>query len=196
MAEIAFVLKGLTPLVMHNAEMADPDGEYQDLSAELRKKRNKSPEERRDLAKLEFRCGLYFREEIGPGIPDQNLLKCLVEGARAQKLGKEVDAYVSVTQSFVPLDYKGPRTIEAMWDANMWDRRVVSSNGKPGGPKVMRVRPLFKEWGLKFSVQADDEIDPKALVKAMEFAGKRVGLCERLKFRWGRFEVTGSKITN
>ncbi len=32
------------------------------------------------------------------------------------------------------------------------------------------------------------------MVEAMRHAGKRVGLCERRKFRWGRFETEKSKI--
>lgn len=194
MSEIAFVLKGLTPLVMNNAEKADPDGAYADASAELRKKRNKSPVERAELNRMEWQAGLYFRDGIGPGIPDQNILACLVEGARAQKMGKEVDAYVSVSEPFVKVDYKGPRDLDGMYAAAMYDRRTVSSNGKPGGPKVVRVRPLFKEWSVSFTIFADDELDPKALVTAMHHAGKRHGLCERKKFRWGRFEVAEAKI--
>lgn len=194
MADVKFVIKGVSPLVMNNGEKADPDGEYADKAAGLKNKRNKSPEERSELAQLEWRCGLYFHDKLGPCIPDQNIIACLVKGAAPQKLGGEVDAYVSVSEPFVKLNYTGPRDIDGMWKAGMFDRRLVSGNGKPGGPKVVRYRPLFKDWSLSFNLYVDDEIDPKAMVEAMRHAGRRVGLCERRKFRWGRFEIVEAGV--
>lgn len=195
MSRIYFKIKGTSPLVMNNGEKADPDGEYMDASDAIRKKRNKSPAEREELGFLEFKSGLYMTKENGPSIPDQNLIACLVSGGAPQKLGKEINAYVSIDRAFAKIDYDGPRTPEKMWAAAMYDRRLVSGNGRPGGPKVIRYRPLIKPgYTIEFEVLADDELDPKQLIVAMNHAGKRVGLCERAKFRWGRFEVEKAEI--
>lgn len=194
MAEIAFELKGLTPLVMHNGQMADPDNEFAQRLKALTKKRNKSPEERAEVSRTEWQGSLYFHEKLGPVLTDQNLLACLVQGAKVNRQGKEIDALVSVSEPFYRLEYDGPRDPEKMWKAGMFDRRVVSSSGKPGGPKIVRTRPLFKTWSVKFGLYVDEELDPNDVVQAMTIAGKRVGLCERTKFRWGRFEVVKSEI--
>ena len=197
MAEIDFVIRGIRPLVMHNGELADPEAEINERLKPIQSKRGKSPEDRAELARLEWLGGLYWDEEAGPVIPEQNIVAMLVEGARLNKKGKDVEAFVNVTEPFVKVDYKGPREIEKMWEAKMFDRRLVSSNGKPGGPKVVRHRPLFQPgWELKFTIAMDDDLDPKDVVEAMRQAGKRIGLCERKKFRWGRFETVKANIRN
>lgn len=195
MSEIAFKLKGLGPLVMNNGEKADPDSEFVAAMAEARAANDKKSKEGRDrIARIDWQGGLYMDDKLGPVIPEANLIKCVVQGAAPQKKGKEFDAYLSVSKPFVRLDYPGPRDLDGMWNANMKDRRLVSGNGKPGGPKVIRVRPLFKDWSLSFSMFADEDVSTESLIQAWQYAGKRIGLCERSKFRWGRFEVIESKV--
>lgn len=195
MSELSFKLKGLTPLVMNNGEKADPDSEYAIKMAELKASgAKKSPEGRMLINRCDWEGGLYFHDKMGPVVPDVNILKMVVNGGAPQKMGKEFCAYISVAEPFTKLEYKGPRDLDGMWAANMYDRRLVSSNGKPGGPKVIRFRPLFKDWSLSFNLFADDEVDPKSIVDAMRHAGKRVGLCERSMFRWGRFETIEAKV--
>lgn len=203
MATIECEIRGQTPLVMNNGEKADPDGVYAERVADLKNKRKKSPEDRELLGRIEFQGGLYWNEKIGPYLPDGNILASLIEGGRVTKNGKDITAFVSCEpteeakkrgESFVKLEYEGPRDVESMWRAAMFDRRLVSSNGKPGGPKVIRYRPVFKGWSAKFVLEVDDECDPAVVVQALKDAGRRVGVCERKRFRWGRFEVERAKI--
>lgn len=195
MARIEFVWAGTSPLVMNNGRKADPDGDYAQASADIRGKRKKSPEDRQALARLEWEAGLYLDAEHGPVMPDQNVIATLIEGAKLNRNGKDVAALVSCEQLFVKLEYRGPRDPDGMWAAGMFDHRIVSSSGKPGGPKVVRYRPLFKAWTLRPIVLVDDELDAQTVVIAAKDAGRRVGLCERKRFRWGRFDVTEAKIT-
>ena len=64
--------------------------------------------------------------------------------------------------------------------------------------RIMRHRPVFNEWALKFQLDIEeDEIDPTVVKEVLEYAGKRVGIGD---FRpekggsFGRFHVTEWKI--
>lgn len=191
MAEIDFEIKGLTPLVTHNCELADRDGEFGSRLGEISSKQKKTAEDRAAMARIEFEGGLYWDDKLGPVLTDGNLLGMIVEGAKVNKLGKIMEAFVSISDPRTRIDYKGPRDIEGMWKAHMWDRRPVSVDRK----KIMRTRPMFKEWSVKFTALVeDDEVDPKNVVEAVRVAGKRCGIGERTKFRWGRFEVAKAVI--
>lgn len=195
MAEIDFEIQGITPLVCHNGELADPDSEISIKLKSLTSQRKKSPETRAEISRVEWEGGLYWDDKLGPIMPEQNILASTADGAKINRQGRDIDAFVSMTTPFVAIEYKGPREPDKMWAAGMYDRRIVSSNGRPGGPKVVRVRPLFQPgWKIKFTLFVDEEMDPKDVVEAVKMAGKRVGLCERRKFRWGRFEVLKSMI--
>lgn len=191
---IKCVVVGMTPLVMNNGMKADPDSEFVAASADLRTKKKKSVEDRKKLERLEFEGGLYYDDEIGPYLPSENIYKALIEGGRITKNGKDIAALVSIEEPKVKLYYKGSREIEGLWKAGLFLRCMVSSNGKPGGPKVARVRPRFDPgWQAGFTILVDTEIDADTVVQALKDAGRRVGLCERKMYRWGRFAVVDVK---
>lgn len=62
--------------------------------------------------------------------------------------------------------------------------------------RVMRYRPMFKEWVLKFIIEADDEIAKEAIKEALEIAGRYVGIGDwrpEKKGKYGKFQVTSFK---
>jgi len=74
---------------------------------------------------------------------------------------------------------------------------IISNNWKPdkktvviGGSRILRVRPRFDNWSMKFSMEILSEVITPAILKTMlEHAGKFSGLMD---FRplYGLFEVT------
>jgi hypothetical protein len=146
------------------------------------KKRTDEIEEQK--AKIEFSQSFYFDEDMGPYIPAQNIESCLKEAAKAQKLGKEFTRSVMVVEDKAPLEYDGPKSIDGLWKGGFRDSRTV----KLGQSRIIRTRPLFKNWSISFTVQYDSEfIDKETLDWAIETAGNRSGLGD-FRPRFGRFE--------
>ena len=59
--------------------------------------------------------------------------------------------------------------------------------------RVMRYRPMFKEWVLEFHVTFEDEIPAEVVKEAFEIAGKYVGIGDwrpAKKGKFGKFQVT------
>lgn len=190
---LRMVWRGLTPLVMHNARLANPFDEFGKKYKAATGKRGKSEDDLEELARIEFEGGQYRDDELGPVIPAENIEACLVEGAKKHRKGTDIAALVSLEEPLVKVEYKGPRDVAGMWKAKMFDTRLVGGGGgRKGGGKTLRTRPMFKEWALRFTLLVDPEIDKAAVILAAQVAGKRIGLCES-HFRWGRFEVEAEK---
>jgi hypothetical protein len=85
-----------------------------------------------------------------------------------------------------PLIYDGPKTAEALWDNKEYvDYRNCGVNGNT----IMRTRPIFNQWSLKFQLLYDPEvIDSAATIKKwLEDAGRRRGMGDHP--RMGRFII-------
>jgi len=184
MDTIKFRFSGTSPLMMHSDRGANPlDPEVQ-KHKELTSNKQKSISDYKEVAWSEYRLSIYHNEADGPFIPAQNIDKALVEAATKNKLGKNFKSSVQVIDTQIPLLYKGPRTIQGLYDDGSFvDIRTVKVNMV----RIVRVRPLFREWSLEFSVAFDDTIvNRSAIVLAAEIAGSRIGLGD-YRPRYGRF---------
>lgn len=59
--------------------------------------------------------------------------------------------------------------------------------------RVMRYRPMFKEWILEFHIEFEEEIPAEVVKEALEIAGKYVGIGDwrpEKKGKFGKFQVT------
>ncbi len=59
--------------------------------------------------------------------------------------------------------------------------------------RVMRYRPLFRNWKLAFTIEFEDEIDPAVIKEGLEIVGKYVGIGDwrpAKKGKFGKFQVT------
>lgn len=185
---ITFTIKGIVPLLMHSAKLADPLSPY---SQGMRKITNKKAKDRTDddlleLARLEWFGGLYYDAEKGPIIPGVNIEAMLNRAARAQRKGKTAQAGLMSDDDWA-LQYEGTRDADQMWESGKFrDTRPAKPQGKG---TVMRTRPIFRNWGVTFKVMFDTEMmNRKQIVELVEHAGRYVGLCDYLP-RFGRFEV-------
>ena len=182
----SFHIVGISPLLQHNGQLANPLNPLAKRMKEVTSVRKKTDEHHLQLQELEFLAGLYLDEQRRVIIPSEVLESCIVEGAKKAKLGKAFKAAASVMKDSL-LEYTGPKTPEALWAQaeTFADVRGV----RVGGSRVMRTRPIFRQWALTFSVTWDDEqINEEQLRRAIEDAGAQVGLCDyRPKF--GRFQL-------
>ena len=59
--------------------------------------------------------------------------------------------------------------------------------------RVMRYRPMLKNWLLSFNIEIEEEIDPHAVKEALDIAGRYVGIGDwrpQKKGKFGKFHVT------
>lgn len=183
---IEFNIRGISPLLMHSDQLANPLHPATKAHKELTSKRKKTDADHEDIAKSEWLASLYYDEEIGIHIPGQNLDATMVESAKLQKLGKHVKRAAMVVEDRIPLKFKGPKDPLALFE----DKRFVDVRGvKVMAAKLMRCRPIFREWELTFNVQLDEEVmNESEIRKIVSDGGRFIGLCD-YRPRFGKFEV-------
>lgn len=180
-------ITGTSPLLMHSDKFANPLNPDTKAHKELTGKRKKTDDDHEAIAKSEFIGGLYYSKSDGVYIPAQNFDATFLGGAKLQKMGTNWKRGAVVVTDKCILEYDGPKTPEKLWqDAKFVDCRGV----KVGMAKIMRYRPIFMSWSTELQVAINpDVMDVREAKKAIEDAGKLIGVCE-YRPRFGRFEVS------
>lgn len=176
---------GTSPLLMHSERGANPlDTEVREHKTKT-SKRKKTEDDLIEIAIGEFNLAMYWDEEIGPYIPAQNIDGCIRDGAKKNKLGKVFTSSARCVEDKIPLIYEGPKSKKDLYEAGFLDvRSVVVSRAR-----IMRVRPMFKEWSIEFDYAYDEtQLDDDSILTAAVTAGQLVGLCD-YRPRFGRFDV-------
>ena len=182
-------IQGVSPLLMHSALLNDPMAEITKALKKINAKRKKVDADLEEMSKLEFYGGIYVDKEGYPILPSTCLEACIVEGAKAEKLGKKFKATVFVDGD-PRLIYDGPKDVDGLWEAGTFrDTRRV----KVGMSGVMRTRPRFDEWALSFPIlYVSSAVTVENVESALVTAGQMVGLCD-FRPRFGRFQVVDFK---
>lgn len=142
---IKVILKGTSPLLMHNPRMIDPEFQINREIKLLTSKRKKTDDDLKMIEKLEWHGGLY--DENGVIVqPTSKVRKCLINTAKQSKLGKAVERTLSFGTLNVPLIYDGPKKIEDVFNDSQFHSRLSVGIG---GKRVMRVRPQFRSWAME-----------------------------------------------
>lgn len=174
-------------LLMHNERLSDPLDPFARELKEISSKRSKTDADHLELGRREFLGGLYV-DENGPCLPAWNIIRCLQDGARRHKLGKDVLRGVFPLVETATVLYQGPRDPDELWTLH-----AIFSLRKGvgiGGKKVMRTRPLFKEWAAELPVEVDPTVfDEDALSKIWRDAGIYSGIGD-MRPVYGRFDAT------
>lgn len=191
--KLDFHIRGVAPLIQHNVQLANPRNHYVQEMKKLTAKRTKKTEEDIiELSHLEFLGGLYLGADLGVIVPGEHIEALIGGAARKVKKGKDVKAGIlsdAGANGGWKLIYKGPTDAEELWnDQRFVDVRAV----KVGQATIMRTRPIFHEWELKFSVHYLPDVisGPDEIRDWIETAGRVVGLME-FRPRYGRFEIVG-----
>lgn len=164
---------GIRPLLMANGLMVDPLNSFVKAIKQItRKGKRMTDADHEEVYRLKWEGSLYYDDKAGPFIPNDNIEACLKFGARKMKLGKETEAAILVANEIVPLQYTGPRTLEALWADG---RFMLKKRTKLG---TISVRPMFPTgWTIEFELEFDDRIiNKKDLLSAGDIAGSQIGL--------------------
>lgn len=184
MKNLQVIWKGTTPLIMHSCQCVNP---LHPIARELKKytsKKNKTEEDLIKISDLEWESGAYWKDGIGLYMPAENVEATIKNGAKANKKGKDIEKYVSVTDLYIPFFYGENLTKEELIaNYDYRDTRIMTVQRA----KVLRTRPRFDQWHIIFNLMYDDtKIDIDTIVNAMEYAGSYVGLCDS-RPKYGKF---------
>lgn len=177
-----FRLTGVSPLLVHNGQLADPLNPFAREMKRVSGKRNKTEADHEELARLEFMGGLYLHEGE-PCIPGEMIEAALIEAAKKAKRGQQAKAGIISDGNF-PIEYRGPRKPDSLW-AQPEFRLTVGVRVQRN--RVMRTRPIFRDWACEVSVDyLPGQLNPAEVEEMIRTAGTLVGIGD-WRPRHGRF---------
>lgn len=186
MKQLTFTIKGIAPLLTHNERLANPFDDTTRAIKAISGKRKKTEDDLLEIAQLEWRGGLYYDEETGPYVPGYNMLAALISAGKVHKLGTAIKRAAVVLEDRLPIEYQGPRDPDALFA----DKRFVDiRNVKVSGSRIVRARPRFHDWKLRFTLAFDEStLQAADVAMVLQTCGSMIGLGD-YRPRFGRFEV-------
>lgn len=189
MASIKLRLSG-PALIMHNGQTADPRNRFSKALKEISGKRKKTDADLNELARIEFLAGLYFQNN-DIVIPDYVLESSFIAGAKKTKSGPQAKAGMFVEGS-PSLEFEGkPAVITEDVLSKLFEEgnHSLTVGVKVGQSKVMRTRPLLRNWSAVVEVQYEDDLVSRAsVIEFAKDAGRQVGIGD-WRPKYGRFTV-------
>lgn len=185
-AHLNVEVTGIAPLLMHNTQLANPMNPFTRKIKEITSKgKKKTDTDLEELMRLEFLGGLYVNEKGRPCVPGIIVEGTIRDGAKKSRSGKDSQCGI-ISDGDWELIYDGPKDQDELWnDDRFRDFRPVVV----GKARVMRMRPKFWPWSLKFTVSYLEEIvSANAVCKWITDAGQYTGMMD-FRPRFGRFEV-------
>jgi len=178
-------IRGLSPLLMHNGQTADPLNTFSKQLKAVSGKRKKTEEDYAEMSRIEWHAGLYTNREGFLIIPSTILEASIQDGAKKSKLGKAFKSAVFVNDDAV-LEIGNKKKAAELWgDDKYRDVRGV----RVGQARIMRTRPVFHDWACSFEVYYDDEqVNVSDVSRALLDAGSKCGVGD-FRPKFGRFEV-------
>lgn len=171
--------------MMQNVQSVDPTNKFAKESKKVSSKRKKTDADHERLKEIDFFGGLYMNEN-GPCIPSNWIEGTIIAGAKKEREGPRAKSGFYCEGSF-DLEYEGPRTAEELWEEKdkFVDVRPVNIQRN----KVMKCRPIFKEWSAEIEVSYDNSaVNPEELKRWLDVAGSQCGI-GTYRPKHGRFHV-------
>ena len=187
-AQVMLKITGLTPLIVHNGQLADPLNKFSKAMKAVTGKRKKVDADYEELARLEFLGGLYLKDSR-PCMPSQALEAMMISAAKKQRKGADFKSGMLIEESPY-IEYDGPTNPDELWAD---ERFRIVAGVKVSQSRVMRTRPQFPQWSLQFGVTYIEELlNKRDIIEVVTIAGWQIGLCEwRPKFGRFKAEVIG-----
>ena len=178
-------LTGAAPLLVHSAQLADPLSPFAQKMKTISQKRRKTTADHEKLAELEWYGSLW----VANGqlcIPAEVIEAAAMNAARTKGLGKAVAAGLYCGASAV-LQHQGPSAIDDLWKDEIFRFRAPV---RVKQARVMRTRPIFREWSAEVELHFSPELlDEAQVIELLRVAGRQFGLGD-WRPRFGRFEVS------
>lgn len=181
-----YTIRGITPLMMHSVRLANP---FDPLTKEIKTvtgKSKKTDDDLLEVARLEWIGGLYHDDDAGIYVPGYNIFAAIVGGGKLHRLGSAIQRCALVREDKVPLTFDGPKDPAKLFDNKRFvDMRSV----KVSKGKVMRCRPIFRDWEMTFTLLFDESsLQADDLTRVVRDTGTMIGLGD-YRPRFGRFDL-------
>ena len=147
----------------------------------------------RALPRDDAEARLYKDKKGAAYIPGPNILSCITAAGKFHKVGKskvttQKSSLVTAAMSVDDLVCK----IKGDWEVDSRSVRIPATGGR-----IMRHRPRFDKWSLKFHVEIDTEMFSETFTRQLiDDAGKKIGLGDfrpDCKGPFGKFVVKNWK---
>lgn len=175
-------------LLMHNGQTADPLNKYTKAMKAITSDRQlkKTDEGIAQLMRIEYEAGLYLNSKNQVILPSRILEAHISEAARKTREGKNALAGMFVDTDGL-LEYEGgPLTVKQLLDS---EEHRLTIPVRVQANRVIRTRPLFRNWQTTFEVSVLEEmVSPSSLQAWLENGGNFVGLGD-YRPRYGRYEL-------
>lgn len=182
--------QGVSPLLCHNGQTADPRNTYAKAMKAVSGKRKKTDADYDEMARLEWLAGLY-RIDGDLVIPDYVIESAMIKGAMKSKRGPQAKCGLFFTEH-ASLEFDGKPnaitddTLSEMFAGGQFTHTI---GVKVGMAKVMRTRPIFRNWSITATAQYDpDVLNMRDVEEIAADAGKLVGIGD-WRPKHGRFEA-------
>jgi hypothetical protein len=187
---------GVSPLLCHNGQTADPRNTYAKAMKAVSSKRKKTDADYDELARLEWLAGLY-RIDGDLVIPDYVIESTMIGGAKKSKRGPQAKCGLFFTEhaslQFIGKpDVISDETLAEMFASGDFTHTI---GVKVGMAKVMRTRPMFRNWSINAIAQYDpDVLNLRDVEEIAADAGKLVGVGD-WRPKHGRFDAEVMPVT-
>ena len=187
MQDVSFTIRGVSPLLLHNGQTANPLNAFAKQLKEVSKKRNKTDEDYEALAEIEFYAGLYVNQAGQYVMPAHNLEALIVDGAKRAKNGKTMQSGTYVVDEPQLVFDGSDKDPKELFDDG---KHALSVTVRVGQIRVLRTRPMIPVgWTMEFTVRYNPEVtDESTIRQSLEVAGLEKGLGD-WRPKYGRFEV-------
>jgi len=175
--KIVCVIAGVSPLMMNR---------FTDEAAGVATNRERKNRERRLPPKEDAEERLYKNEAGAIIMPQANIMATIRDGGLFFKTGKKqittqksslVPAALTFSEVYYPFESKNGWTV---------DQRPVTIPAT--GNKILRFRPMFHDWSIKFEMDLDETVfSVEMLRELVDAAGSKAGLCDFRPNRRGPF---------
>lgn len=175
MKKVKVQIKGITPLLMNKPEAYGFDEQWIEKKAS-------TDWEKEALKKL------YVDSKEIIYQPATHLDRALIEaGKKIRVKGQGKATYSKLFGSMISVEEF--EIVHKKQTYEIYKALVVIPSTKG---RVMRYRPLFKDWALEFHINFEEEIPAEVIKEALEIAGKYVGIGDwrpEKKGKFGKFQV-------
>ena len=182
--------QGVSPLLCHNGQTADPRNTYAKAMKAVSGKRKKTDADYDEMARLEWLAGLY-RIDGDLVLPDYVIESAMIKGAMKSKRGPQAKCGLFFTEH-ASLQFDGKPdviddgTLTDMFESGQFTHTI---GVKVGMAKVMRTRPVFRNWSITAVAQYDpDVLNLREVEEIAIDAGKLVGIGD-WRPKHGRFNA-------
>lgn len=194
MQTLTVKITGTSDLIMHSDRLCNPLDPAKKEIATYTGKRKKTDADHEEIARLEWRAGMYYDDELGPHLPGRMIKAMLIGAAKKTKESPKVKSGLVVMSDKARLEYDGPRDPAKMWKSGAFTdiRSVVIQRAR-----LMRCRPIFRNWSVTVEIIYDESVIDKAdILRMFTTGGLMIGIGDYRPENsgdFGRFSVAEVK---